>query len=88
MAETSDSIPPMRLDWNDIKARAARFAEDWNAAQYERGETQTFYNDLNTSPPQGAASFYRAHAGSFSHEVLQTPTRRLFLAAVAASTLA
>jgi N-6 DNA Methylase len=34
----------MRLDWNDIKARAAKFAEDWNAAHYERGETQTFYN--------------------------------------------
>ena len=36
----------MRLDWNDIKARAAKFAEDWNGAQYERGETQTFYNDF------------------------------------------
>jgi hypothetical protein len=35
----------MRLDWNDIKARAAKFAEDWNGAHYERGETQTFYND-------------------------------------------
>ena len=43
---------------------------------------------LTTSPSQGAASFYRAHAGSFSYEVLRTPTRRLFLAAVAASTLA
>ncbi|MGA7384451.1 MAG: DNA methyltransferase, partial [Methylocella sp.] len=36
----------MRLDWNDIKARAAKFAEDWNGAQYERGETQTFYNEF------------------------------------------
>jgi hypothetical protein len=26
-----------------IKARAAKFAEDWNGAQYERGDTQTFY---------------------------------------------
>jgi hypothetical protein len=46
MARASDSIPPMRLDWNDIKARAAKFAEDWNGAQYERGETQTFYNEF------------------------------------------
>jgi hypothetical protein len=36
----------MRLDWNDIKARAAKFAGAWNGAQYERGETQTFYNEF------------------------------------------
>jgi len=36
----------MRLDWNDIKARAAKFAEDWNDAHYERSETQTFYNEF------------------------------------------
>ncbi|MDQ6867199.1 MAG: hypothetical protein M3178_01815 [Pseudomonadota bacterium] len=36
----------MRLDWNDIKARAAKFAGDWNGAQYERGDTQTFYNEF------------------------------------------
>lgn len=36
----------MRLDWNDVRARAARFAEDWKDAHYERGETQTFYNEF------------------------------------------
>jgi hypothetical protein len=36
----------VRLDWNDIKARAAKFAEGWDGAQYERGETQTFYNEF------------------------------------------
>jgi osmoprotectant transport system substrate-binding protein len=41
-----------------------------------------------TSPSQGVASFYRSHAGSLSFEVLRAPTRRLFLAAIAASTLA
>jgi hypothetical protein len=46
MGGASDSIPHMRLDWNDIKARAAKFAEDWNGAQYERGDTQTFYNEF------------------------------------------
>jgi hypothetical protein len=36
----------MRLDWNDIKARAGKFAVDWKDARYERGETQTFYNEF------------------------------------------
>ena len=36
----------MRLSWNEIRARAARFARDWKDARYERGETQTFYNDF------------------------------------------
>ncbi|MBH5400447.1 class I SAM-dependent DNA methyltransferase [Bradyrhizobium sp. CNPSo 4010] len=35
-----------RLDWNDIRARAAKFAEEWKDAHYERGETQTFYNEF------------------------------------------
>ncbi len=36
----------LRLDWNDIRARAAKFAEEWRDAHYERGETQTFYNEF------------------------------------------
>ena len=36
----------MRLSWNEIRARAARFADDWSDAKYEKGETQSFYNDL------------------------------------------
>jgi hypothetical protein len=36
----------MRLSWPEIRARAARFAEDWKDAHYERGETQTFYNEF------------------------------------------
>jgi hypothetical protein len=36
----------MRLSWNEIKARAARFAEEWAHAHYERGESQTFYNEF------------------------------------------
>jgi hypothetical protein len=36
----------MRLDWNDVRARAAKFAEDWANERYERGETQTFYNEF------------------------------------------
>lgn len=36
----------MRLSWNEIRARAATFARDWADAHYERGETQSFYNDF------------------------------------------
>lgn len=36
----------MHLSWNEIRARAARFAEEWKDARYERGETQTFYNEF------------------------------------------
>src|ERR1039457_6932646 len=36
----------MRLSWNEIKARAARFADEWRNAHYERGESQTFYNEF------------------------------------------
>lgn len=36
----------MRLDWNEVRARAARFADEWKDARYEKGETQSFYNDL------------------------------------------
>jgi hypothetical protein len=36
----------MRLSWNEIRARAARFAEEWQNAHYERGESQTFYNEF------------------------------------------
>ena len=36
----------MRLNWNEIRARAATFAADWKDASYERGETQSFYNDF------------------------------------------
>ena len=36
----------MRLSWNEIRARAAAFAEEWQEAAYEKGETQSFYNDF------------------------------------------
>ncbi|MXX09185.1 MAG: class I SAM-dependent DNA methyltransferase, partial [Synechococcus sp. SB0667_bin_8] len=36
----------MRLSWNEVRARAARFAEEWQDAAYEKGETQSFYNDF------------------------------------------
>lgn len=36
----------MRLSWNEIRARAARFADEWKNAHYEKGESQTFYNEF------------------------------------------
>ena len=36
----------MRLSWNEIRARAAAFAGKWADAGYEKGETQSFYNDF------------------------------------------
>ncbi|MCB9981165.1 MAG: class I SAM-dependent DNA methyltransferase [Rhodospirillales bacterium] len=36
----------MPLSWNEIRARAARFADEWKDAHYEKGETQTFYNEF------------------------------------------
>lgn len=36
----------MRLSWNEIRVRAARFAEEWKDAHYGRGESQTFYNEF------------------------------------------
>jgi len=36
----------MRLSWNEIRARASVFAEEWNGDHYERAETQTFYNEF------------------------------------------
>ena len=34
----------MHLSWNEVRIRAARFAEEWQDAAYEKGETQSFYN--------------------------------------------
>ena len=36
----------MRLSWNEIRTRAADFAREWADASYEKGETQSFYNDF------------------------------------------
>ena len=36
----------MKLSWNEVRARAAKFAEEWKDAAYEKGETQSFYNDF------------------------------------------
>jgi len=36
----------MRRSWNEIRVQAAKFAAEWKDAKYEKGETQSFYNDF------------------------------------------
>ena len=36
----------MHLSWNEKRVRAAKFAEEWKTAGYERGQSQTFYNEF------------------------------------------
>ena len=36
----------MRLQWSEIRARAAAFAEKHRATRYEKGDTHTFYNEF------------------------------------------
>ena len=36
----------MRLSRNEIRVRAATFADEWKDARYEKGEAQSFYNDF------------------------------------------
>lgn len=36
----------MRLTWNEIRARAATFSREFADAHYEKGQTQTFYNEF------------------------------------------
>ncbi len=36
----------MPLSWNEIKSRALNFSKEWKDAHYEKGETQSFYNDF------------------------------------------
>ena len=36
----------MRLSWNEIRARAAVFAKEWETDGYEKGQTQLFYQGL------------------------------------------
>lgn len=34
------------IGWNEMRARATQFAKDWAGAFYEKGDTQTFYNEF------------------------------------------
>jgi hypothetical protein len=36
----------VRLSWNEIRTRAAAFAQEWAGQGYEKGQTQLFYRDF------------------------------------------
>jgi hypothetical protein len=64
----------MRLSWNEIRARAARFAEEWQDAHYERGESQTFYNEFFE-----VFGVTRRRVASFEEPVKKLGTERGFI---------
>lgn len=64
----------MRLSWNEIRARAARFADEWKDARYEKGETQSFYNELFE-----VFGVKRRRVASFEEPVKLLGTRRGFI---------
>ena len=35
-----------KMSYNEIRARVVRFVDEWNDAEYERGEAQSFYDDF------------------------------------------
>ncbi len=36
----------MSLNWNEIRLRTKAFSNEYKGANYEKGVTQTFYNDF------------------------------------------
>jgi hypothetical protein len=64
----------MRLDWNDIRARAAKFADEWKDAHYEKGDTQTFYNEFFE-----LFGVTRRRVASFEHSVDLPENKRGYL---------
>ena len=58
----------MRLSWSDIRARAAAFSEKHREARYEKGETQTFYNDFFD-----VFGIDRRRVATFEHRVKNLP---------------
>ena len=64
----------MRLSWNEIRARAARFADEWKGAHYERGESQTFYNEFFE-----AFGVTRRRVASFEESVKKLGKERGFI---------
>ncbi len=59
----------MRLSWNEIRARAAVFAKEWRNAAYEKGETQSFYNDFFNifGVRRRTVARYEAHVKRLDH---------------------
>ena len=64
----------MNLSWNEIRARAAKFATDWKDAAYEKGETQSFYNDFFS-----VFGVKRASVAQYERQVEKLDNRRGYI---------
>ena len=62
----------MRLSWNEMRARAARFADEWKHAAYEKGETHSFYNEFFEIHPAARQSPAPRSFLDLEEAVLQT----------------
>ena len=64
----------MRLDWNEISARAALFARDWDGKGREKEDNQTFYEDFFN-----VFGVPRRRVASFEHGVQLGDKKRGYL---------
>lgn len=64
----------MRLSWNEIRHRAACFATEWAESSYEKGETQSFYNEFFE-----VFGVKRRRVASFEEPVKRLGNRRGFI---------
>jgi len=64
----------MRLDWNDITARAHHFVAEHQNDRYEKGETQSFYNEFFE-----VFGVPRRRVASFEKSVAPKPGERGFI---------
>ena len=58
----------MRLGWDEIKRRAKMFSEEWQDAYYEKGQTQTFYNEFFELSGSSASRWRSTTAGEVAFE--------------------
>ena len=68
----------MRLSWNEVRVRAASFAKDWRDAEYEKGETQSFYNDFFEvfDVRRRSVARYEEHVAKLDKSTCSCSTRR------------
>jgi len=62
------------LSTNEVRARAAKFVEEWKDARYEKGETQSFYNDFFE-----VFGLKRRQVAAYEEPVKRLGTKRGFL---------
>jgi len=68
----------MRLSWNEVRVRAASSAKEWRDAAYEKGETQSFYNELFEvfDVRRRSVARYEEHVGKLSSAASGVRTTR------------